>query len=41
MVVLEDSERKAKLDEMFALEQKRFAEQLPTLRRLPHLIMFE
>jgi hypothetical protein len=41
MVVLEDAERKAKLEEMFALEQKRFAEQLPTLRRLPHLIMFE
>ncbi len=41
MVVLEDAERKEKLEEMFALEQKRFAEQLPTLRRLPHLIMFE
>ena len=41
MVVLEDAERKEKLEKMFALEQKRFAEQLPKLRRLPHLIMFE
>ena len=41
MVVLEDEERRAKLQEMFALEQKRFAEQLPKLKRLPHLIMFE
>jgi hypothetical protein len=41
MVVLEEHERKAKLQEMFALEQKRFAEQLPKLKRLPHLIMFE
>jgi hypothetical protein len=41
MVVLEEAERTAKLREMFALEQKRFAEQLPKLKRLPHLIMFE
>jgi hypothetical protein len=41
MVVLEDHERRVKLHEMFALEQKRFAEQLPKLKRLPHLIMFE
>ena len=41
MVVLEDEERRKKLQEMFALEQKRFAEQLPKLKRLPHLIMFE
>ena len=34
-------QRRAKLQEMFALEQKRFAEQLPKLKRLPHLIMFE
>jgi hypothetical protein len=39
--VLEEPERKAKLTEMFALEQKRFAEQLPKLPRLPHLIMYE
>jgi hypothetical protein len=41
MVVLEEAERRAKLQELFALEQKRFAEQLPKLKRLPHLIMFE
>ncbi len=41
MVVLEEDERKVKLQQLFATEQKRFAEQLPKLKRLPHLIMFE
>jgi hypothetical protein len=41
MVVLEEDERRLKLAEMFAIEQRRFAEELPKLRRLPHLIMYE
>jgi hypothetical protein len=41
MLLLEESERKEKLAEMLARAQERFAEQLPKLRRLPHLIMYE
>ncbi len=41
LVLLEDDERERKVRELFALEQKRFAADLPKLRRLPHLVMYE
>lgn len=41
MVVLEDDERKARMDELFEQQQERFANALPRLRKLPHLILFE
>jgi hypothetical protein len=41
LVTLEEADRRAKLGAMFAIEQKRFAADLPKLRRLPHLVMYE
>jgi len=41
LVNLEDADRRATLGAMFAIEQKRFAADLPKLRRLPHLVMYE
>lgn len=41
MVVLEDDERKARMDELFEQQHAKFVTNLPKLRRLPHLILFE
>jgi hypothetical protein len=41
LVNLEDADRRAQLGAMFEIEQKRFAADLPKLRRLPHLVMYE
>ena len=41
LVVLEDDERERRVRELFALQQKRFAADLPKLPRLPHLVMYE
>lgn len=41
MVILEADERMARLTEMWKLEQEKFREQMPKLKRLPHLILFE
>ncbi len=41
MVVLEDDERKAKMDQLFEQQHDRFVNALPRLRKLPHLILFE
>jgi hypothetical protein len=41
MVVLEEDERKTKMDALFVQQHARFVNTLPRLRRLPHLILFE
>ncbi len=41
MVVLEEDERKAKMEALFVEQRAKFVDILPKLRRLPHLILFE
>jgi hypothetical protein len=41
LVVLEDDERQRRVKELFALQEKQFAADLPKLPRLPHLVMYE
>ncbi|MEQ1565940.1 MAG: hypothetical protein ABMA64_09910 [Myxococcota bacterium] len=41
MVVLETEERQRRLDSLFETERRRFLDEMPKLKRLPHLILFE
>lgn len=41
MVVLEPDERQRRLEALFVNEHARFKSSMPSLRRLPHLILFE
>lgn len=41
LVVLETEERQKRLDSMFETERRRFVQEMPKLKRLPHLILFE